>query len=152
MVSPDEPVRKNSEPQARKRNRTMGFSTENTERKKQPEFIFGKSNENIPGEKSFVDCFFFLSVLRILPLTPHRRRQTGFIRDSFLQDGAGFGDVGVEGFDEGGILLFDDAALELEGKGEATVVKSKIFGEKSEALDGFVLREVNREALDLGVD
>jgi len=48
--------------------------------------------------------------------------------------------------------LFDDAALELEGEGEAAVVKSEIFGEKSEAFDSFVLREMDGEALDLGVD
>ncbi len=56
-------------------------------------------------------------------------------RNSFLQDGAGFGDVGVEGFDDAGALLLDDAALE-----------------KSEALDGFVLREMDGETPDLGVD
>src|SRR5260370_18750061 len=69
-----------------------------------------------------------------------------------LQDGAGFGDVGVKRFDDGGVLLLDNAALEFEGEGEAAVVESKIFGEKSEAFDGFVLRELDGETLDLGVD
>ncbi len=48
--------------------------------------------------------------------------------------------------------MLDDAALELESEGEAAVVESKIFGEKSEAFDGFVLREMDGEALDLGID
>src|SRR5260370_7866777 len=69
-----------------------------------------------------------------------------------LQDGAGFGDAGVKRFDDGGVLLLDNAALEFEGEGEAAVVESKIFGEKSEAFDGFVLRELDGETLDLGVD
>ena len=69
-----------------------------------------------------------------------------------LEDGAGFGDIGVKRFDDGGVLLFDNAALELEGEGKAAVVESKIFGEKSEAFDGFVLRELDAETLDLGVD
>jgi len=67
MVSLDEPVRKNSKPQARKRNRTKGFSTENTEKRKQPEFIFGKSSETLPGRKVLSTVFFFFSVLHILP-------------------------------------------------------------------------------------
>jgi len=71
---------------------------------------------------------------------------------SVLEDRAGFSDVGVKGFDDGGILLFDNAALELEGESEAAVVKSKILGEKREALDGFVLREMDGEPLDLGID
>jgi hypothetical protein len=39
--------------------------------------------------------------------------RNSWLKTSWLQDGAGFGDVGVEGFDDGGVLLFDDAALEL---------------------------------------
>jgi len=34
-----------------------------------------------------------------------------------LEDGARFGDVGEERFDDGGVLLLDDAALELECEG-----------------------------------
>jgi hypothetical protein len=34
---------------------------------KQSEFIFAKSSENTPGAISCVDCFFFFSVLHILP-------------------------------------------------------------------------------------
>jgi len=37
-------------------------------------------------------------------------------------------------------------------EGEAAIVESKIFREKSEALDGFVLREMDGETLDLRVD
>src|SRR6267378_1782112 len=73
-------------------------------------------------------------------------------RSSWLQDRAGFGDVGVEGLDDGGVLLLDDAALELEGEGEAAIVERKIFGEKSEALDGLVLREMDGEALNFRFD
>jgi hypothetical protein len=69
-----------------------------------------------------------------------------------LKNWAGFGDVGVKRFDDGGVLLLDNAALELEGEGEAAIVESKILGEKSEAFDGFVLREMDGETLDLGVD
>jgi len=50
-----------------------------------------------------------------------------------LKNGAGFGDVGVKGFDDGGVLLLDNAALEFEGEGEAAVVKSEIFREESKA-------------------
>src|SRR6266404_5368035 len=80
------------------------------------------------------------------------KKAIGCVRLLVLNDRPGFGDVCVKGFDDGGVLLFDDAALELEGEGEAAVIESKIFGEKSEALDGFVLREMDGEALDLGVD
>src|SRR5258708_28609663 len=69
-----------------------------------------------------------------------------------LQDGAGFGDVGVKGFDNDGVLLVDDAALELEGEGEGAGVEGEIFREQSKAFDGFVLREMDGETLDLGVD
>ncbi len=71
---------------------------------------------------------------------------------SILKEGAWFSDVSVEGFDNVAVLVFDDAALELEGEGEAAVVKSEIIGEKSEALDGFVLGEIGREAPDFGID
>ena len=50
------------------------------------------------------------------------------------------------------IFLFDDAAFELEGEGEAAVVEGEILRENSEAFDGFVLREMDGEALHLGVD
>jgi hypothetical protein len=63
----------------------------------------------------------------------------------FLEEGAGLGDVGVKRFDDIEVFLFDDAAFEFEGKGEAAVVESEILGEKSEALDGFVLGEVRGE-------
>jgi hypothetical protein len=79
-------------------------------------------------------------------------RDNRFVPFLVLKDRPGFGDVGVEGFDDGGVLLLDNAALEFESEGEAAVVESKIFGKKSEALDGFVLREMHGEALALGVD
>src|SRR5947207_2736424 len=44
-----------------------------------------------------------------------------------LKNGAGLGDAGVKRFDDGGVLLLDDAALELEGEGEAAVVEGEIF-------------------------
>src|SRR6266849_2080909 len=69
-----------------------------------------------------------------------------------LEDGAGFGDVSVKRFDDGGVLLFDNAALDLERESEAAVVESKIFGEKSEAFDGFVLREMDGETFDFCVN
>ena len=84
MVSPDEPVRKNSKPQARKRIRTKGFNTENaeyTEKKKQSEFIFGKSSENTPGAISRVDRFFLL--LRP-PYSPIELRIADAKQDSFV--------------------------------------------------------------------
>src|SRR6266850_2398961 len=71
---------------------------------------------------------------------------------SILKDRTGFGDVGVEGFDDRAVLLFDDATLELERKSEAPIVKGEVFGEQSETLDGFVLREMHGEALHLGID
>jgi hypothetical protein len=69
-----------------------------------------------------------------------------------LKNGAGLGNVGVKGFDDGGILLLDNPALEFEGEGEAAVVEGEILREESEAFDGFVLREMDGETLDLGVD
>ena len=64
----------------------------------------------------------------------------------------GIGGFGVELVDDFAVVLFDDAALELEGKGEAAVVEGEILGENSKALDGFVLREMDGETLDLGGD
>src|SRR6266851_6026216 len=64
-------------------------------------------------------------------------------QNSFLQNRAGFGDVSVKGFDDAGVLLLDDAALELEREGEGAIVESEIFRKKSEALDGFVLRKMD---------
>ena len=86
MVSPEEPVRKDTKPEAHK-----------------------QSNENTPEAISFRRSFFCFSVLRVLgKLLPANAKQS-----SFLKNGAGFGDVGVEGFDDGGVLLLNDAALEL---------------------------------------
>ena len=65
-----------------------------------------------------------------------------------MDDGAGFGYVGVEFVDEIVILLFDDAAFELHGEGEAAVGEGEILGEEGEPLDGFVLGEVRGEAGD----
>ena len=70
----------------------------------------------------------------------------------FLKNRAGLGEVGVKGFDDVGVLLFDNAALDLKGEGEAAVVEGEILGENSKALDGFVLREMDGETLDLGGD
>src|SRR5712692_2366159 len=69
-----------------------------------------------------------------------------------LKERAGFGDVGVQGFNDVAVLLLDDAAFELEGESEAAVGEAKILGEQRKALDGFVLREIGGEALDLGAD
>jgi hypothetical protein len=41
----------------------------------------------------------------------------GNISGLILEDGAGFGDIGVKGFDNAGVLLLNDAALEFEGEG-----------------------------------
>jgi hypothetical protein len=116
----------------------------------------GKSKENIRRAIAFVDVpflsfFVFLSSF-LLSVFSRELWIAGAKLNSFLKNGAGFGDVGVEGFDDGGILLLDDAALQLKSEGEAAVVESKIFGEKGEALNGFVLREMNGQTLDLGVD
>src|SRR6266478_2300820 len=43
-----------------------------------------------------------------------------------LEEGAGFGDVGIELLDDVVKLLLDDAALEFEGKGEAAIVEGEI--------------------------
>src|SRR6201999_3039915 len=66
--------------------------------------------------------------------------------------GAGVGDVGVEGGNYGGVFFFDDAAFEFHGEGEAAVVEGEIFGEKSEAFDGFPLGEMGGEAGDFVFD
>ena len=92
MVSLDEPVRKNSAPQAR-------------------EQIDGKHSF---GTLSSVDLSFSSSPSSVFS---GGLRTAGTRQNSFLQNGAGFGDVGVEGFDDGGVLLLDDAALEFEGEG-----------------------------------
>lgn len=47
----------------------------------------------------------------------------------FLENGAGFGEVGVKGFDDVAVFFFDDAALELEREREAAVGERKIIGE-----------------------
>ena len=125
IVSPDEPVLKNSEPEPR---------------------------EQIGRKHFWGDMFCRPFLFSLSSVFSRELRIAGDKQNSFLKNGAGFGDVGVEGFDDGGILLLDDAALELEGEGEAAVVERKIFGEKSEALYGFVLREMNGETFDLGVD
>src|SRR5215472_17836594 len=70
----------------------------------------------------------------------------------FLKDRAGLGDVGVKRIDDFAIFSFDDAALDLQGERQSAVVESKIFGNEREPLDGFVLREVRGQALDLVVD
>src|SRR6184192_1897666 len=67
---------------------------------------------------------------------------------SFLEYGARFGDVGVKGLDDYAVFFFHDAALEFQSEGERAAVEGKIFGEKREALDGFILREVLGKALD----
>ena len=69
-----------------------------------------------------------------------------------LMNGAGFGYVGIEGFDDIAIVLFDDAAFEFQRKGEAAIVESEVFWKQGEALDGFILSEMNGEALHFGVD
>src|SRR5467141_281889 len=113
MVSLDEPVRKNSAPQAK-------------------EQIEGKHSF---GTLSSVDLSFSSSPSSVFS---GGLRTAGTRQNSFLQNGAGFGDVGV--------LLLEDAALELEGESETAVIESKIFGEKGKTLDGFVLREMNGKA------
>ena len=64
---------------------------------------------------------------------PEGRRYAG------LEDGAGLGYVGVKFVDYVGVLLFDYAALEFHGEGQAAGVEGEIVGEKGKALDGFVL-------------
>ena len=68
------------------------------------------------------------------------------------EDGAGFGYVGVEIVDYVGELLFDYAALEFHGEGEAAAVEGEIVGEEGEAFDGFVGGEVGGEAGDFPFD
>src|SRR5260370_27127212 len=88
MVSPDEPVRKNSAPQAR-------------------EQIDGKHSF---GTLSSVDLSFSSSPSSVFS---GGLRTAGTRQNSFLRNGAGFGDVGVQGFDDGAILFLDDSALYL---------------------------------------
>src|SRR6266849_3360414 len=76
----------------------------------------------------------------------------GPLRQSLLEDGAGLGDVGVKRFNDVAVFLFDNAALEFEGEGEAAIINSKIFGEQREALDAFILRQMGREALHFRID
>src|SRR5258707_12855398 len=66
--------------------------------------------------------------------------------------GDGLGGVGVEFVDYFSILLFNYAALQFQGEGQAAVVEGEIFGGQSEALDGFPLRDVRGETLHFGFD
>src|SRR5260370_5787523 len=99
---------------------------------------------NIPGTISFADLCFSSSQSSVFSATPQRGRQ----QDSFLENGAGFGDVGVEGFDDGGVLLFHDAALEFEGEGKTAVVERRVLGEKRKTLTTFFLLELTRQTSD----
>jgi hypothetical protein len=56
-------------------------------------------------EEMFREEIFAARIMRTVAAFPERRV-------SILQNGAGFGDVGVERFDDVAILLLDDAALE----------------------------------------
>src|SRR5579859_747649 len=83
-----------------------------------------------------------------------REKRIGFFAVERLveDDGAGFGDVGVEFVDEVSVLLFDYTALEFHGEGETAAVEGEIVGEEGEALDGFVLGEVGGQARDFFLD
>src|SRR5579863_2644241 len=59
-----------------------------------------------------------------------------------LEDGAGFGDVGVQVLDDIVKLGLHDAAAKLQGEGEAPVVEGEVLRKQREALDGLVLRQV----------
>src|SRR5580698_6369550 len=90
------------------------------------------------------------SVLR--PYTILATRRPRLAARSSGDGRAGVGDVGVEGFDEGGEFLFDDAAFEFHGEGEAAIVEGEVVGEKSETLDGLPLGEMRCEAGDFVFD
>jgi hypothetical protein len=76
-----------------------------------------------------------------------RRRAANLL----LDDGAGFGDISVKGFDGVVILLFDDAALELHGEGQRAVVEGEVAWEQRKAFDRFELSQMGGEALNLGM-
>ena len=63
-----------------------------------------------------------------------------------------WGRLGVEALDDVGVLLLDDAALELERVGELAAVEGEVAFEQGKALDGLVLRQVGGEARDFGFD
>src|SRR5947208_13906039 len=84
---------------------------------------------------------------------PSRREEIRrWAHELVLKNGTGLGDAGVERCDDTGVLLLDDATLELEGEGEAAVVEGEIFRQKSKAFDGFVLSEMDGETVDFGID
>ena len=51
-----------------------------------------------------------------------------------LQNGAGVGYVGVELRDHVAIFLFNDAAFELHGEGQAAVVEGEVVGEQGRSV------------------
>src|SRR5208337_4389439 len=63
----------------------------------------------------------------------------------FLKDGPRLGHIRVELLDDSVILLFHDAAAQLEREGQAAVVESKILGQQCETLDAFILCEIGRK-------
>jgi hypothetical protein len=69
-----------------------------------------------------------------------------------LNDGARLGDVEIEQVDDVTELMLNDAAFELHGEGERAIIEREIVCEDSESLDGFVLREMNGQALNFGIE
>ena len=58
----------------------------------------------------------------------------------FLEDGTRLGNVGVELLDDVAILLFDNAALQLERVSKAAIIESKILRKQGKAFDRLILR------------
>src|SRR4029077_4927288 len=88
--------------------------------------------EDARGMRDRWNCFVRCNCTEGQPASDAKRIVRRNNSALLLKNGAGLGDVGVQGFDDGGVLLLDDAALELEGEGEAAVVERKVFGEERE--------------------
>src|SRR2546427_4538432 len=58
----------------------------------------------------------------------------------------------IQPLDQAGVTLVDHAALELERKRQFAAVKGEFAVEQGEALDGFKLRQIRAQPLDLSFD
>src|SRR5258707_11471082 len=88
IVSPHVPVRKNSQQRAQGQIGKKGFNTGSRRTQRTQRMPRGREEIRRGGHE----------------LVP--------------KNGAGFGDIGVKGFDDGGVLLLDNAALEFEREGD----------------------------------
>ncbi len=59
---------------------------------------------------------------------------------------------GVQPFNHVSILLFDDAALELERIGEFAAIEGEVAVKQGKALDSFILRQIGGQARYLALD